>query len=83
MCLVCYREFFYWNDELNGEKTQEWNFWLCELAAVKFIEIGRCLYKNPRDDNKAYSAVVYILCQTEDEMYARLIASKSRGAQKF
>ena len=80
-----------WDDESNEGKTQKWNVWLNELVEVKFIEIDRCLYKNPSDDileyqlhgfaapsNKAYSAVVHILCGTENEIYARLITSKSR-----
>ena len=36
--------------------------------------------QTPAMSNKAYSAVVYILCRTENEIYARLIASKSRVA---
>ena len=53
--------------------------------------IDPCLYKTPSDvvleyqlhgfadaSNNAYSAVAYILCRTENQIYAKLIASKSR-----
>jgi hypothetical protein len=82
-----------WDDELHEEKKQKWNDWLDELCKTKSIEIDRCLYKNPNEEileyqlhgfadasNKAYSAVVYILCRTQNGIHTQLIASKSRVA---
>jgi hypothetical protein len=82
-----------WDDELREEKKQKWNDWLDELCKTKSIEIDRCLYKNPNEEileyqlhgfadasNKAYSAVVYILCRTQNGIHTRLIARKSRVA---
>ena len=82
-----------WDDELHDEKKQKLNAWLDELSATKYIEIDRCLFKSPTEgileyqfhgfadaSNKAYSAVVYVLCRTQNGSFARLIASKSRVA---
>ena len=80
-----------WDDSLPEAKREKWDAWLKELANVECIEIDRCLYQNPSENiveyqlhgfadasNKAYCAAVYLLCRTENGVYARIIASKSR-----
>ena len=80
-----------WDDELHEDQKHKLES-ICDQV-YGYIEIDRCLFKSLAEaileyqfngfadaNNKAYSAVVYVLCRTQNGSYARLIASKSRVA---
>lgn len=82
-----------WDDELEGESKGKIEEWVGDLSKMKGISIGRCVYENPKQrvlecqlhgfgdaSSKAYCAVVYLVCSTNEGIYAKLLASKSRVA---
>lgn len=82
-----------WDDELEGESKGKIEEWVGDLSKMKGISIGRCVYENPKQkvlecqlhgfgdaSSKAYCAVVYLVYATNEGIYAKLLASKSRVA---
>ena len=81
------------DDELEGESKGKIEEWVRDLSKMKGISIGRCVYESPNQrvlecqlhgfgdtSSKAYCAVVYLVYATNEGIYAKLLASKSRVA---
>ena len=82
-----------WDEELEGESKKKFSEWVADLSKIKGISIDRCVYENPKQrvlecqqngfgdaSTKAYCAVVYLIYVTNEGIYAKLLASKSRVA---
>ena len=82
-----------WDDPLPAEKVMKWNSWVRDLKSAKEVTIPRCYYEGMEgeilscslhgfgDASKiAYSAVIYLVCQTTMGTYVKLVASKTRIA---
>ncbi len=82
-----------WDDELPKDMLRKWEALLSDLDKVESIVIPRCIHENDEGDNvryslhgfgdassKAYCAVIYLVCETADRTYCRLICSKTRIA---
>ena len=81
-----------WDEELPAKKRDRWETLLRDAQAVKSVVVPRTLHV-PEGDKvkyslhgigdasmKAYSAVVYLVTETETGKYSRLICSKTRIA---
>ena len=80
-----------WDDPLPAEKVIRWNLWVRDLKSANEVTIPRCYYEEGKiiscslhgfgDASKiAYSAVIYLVCQTTVGTYVKLVASKTRIA---
>ena len=82
-----------WDEELEGESKKKFSEWVADLSKIGGISIDRCVYENPKQrvlecqlhgfgdaSTKAYCAVVYLVYVTNEGIYAKLLASKSRVA---
>ena len=82
-----------WDEPLPQELALKWQTWLKDLQQTGKIEIPRCYYEGVEGEilsyslhgfgdasKKAYSAVVYLVCQTTKGVYTRLLTSKTRVA---
>ena len=87
------RERVGWDDTLPAEKVMKWNAWVRDLKSAKEVTVPRRYYTGMEgeilicslhgfgDASKiAYSAVIYLVCQTTMGTYVKLVASKSRNA---
>ena len=82
-----------WDEELEGESKKKFSEWVADLSKIGGISIDRCVYENPQQrvlecqlhgfgdaSTKVYCAVVYLVYVTNEGIYAKLLASKSRVA---
>ena len=82
-----------WDDPLPQEKLSLWEEWVKDIEDVGRIEIPRCYTSAVKGEvlsyslhgfgdasSKAYSAVIYLVCQTSQGIYTKLVASKTRVA---
>ena len=81
-----------WDEDLDSESREEWERWERDLWETKVIVVPRCIHPHKTKEaiyslhgfgdasSKAYCAVVYLVCESEDGIYSRLICSKTRIA---
>eukprot|EP00112_Aurelia_sp_Birch-Aquarium-sp1_P020087 Seg509.12 transcript_id=Seg509.12/GoldUCD/mRNA.D3Y31 product="hypothetical protein" protein_id=Seg509.12/GoldUCD/D3Y31 len=81
-----------WDEELPAKKRERWETLLRDAQAVKSVTVPRTLHEPEGSkvkyslhgfgdaSTKAYSAVVYLVAETETGKYSRLICSKTRIA---
>ena len=81
-----------WDSELRGKYLKQWLGWVHDLEVVSQIMIPRCVYGNligkPKcslhgfgdASLKAYSAVVYYVCEFSGNYHVELLTSKTRVA---
>ena len=78
-----------WDIEIPDEMKRHWNAWLLDLKLIKEIIINRCLYGligNTQNctlhgfsdaSMKAYSAVIYFVCELNGCIHVKLLTSKT------
>ena len=82
-----------WDDPLPQEKLSLWEEWVKDIEDVGRIEVPRCYTSAVKGEvlsyslhgfgdasSKAYSAVIYLVYQTSQGIYTKLVASKTRVA---
>lgn len=81
-----------WDDELSDSQKERWKNWVRDLEIVREIVINRCLYRTIETklscslhgfadaSVKAYSAVIYFVCEVNGSFQIELLTSKTRVA---
>ena len=82
-----------WDEELPAEQRVKWDSWVKELQELGTITIPRCLYEGQEGEivkrslhgfcdasQKGYCAVIYLVCETQNGTFSRLICLKTRVA---
>ena len=82
-----------WDEELSEEQRVKRDLWIKELQEVGTITIPMCLYEDQKGEivkrslhgfcdasQKGYCAVIYLVCETQNGTFSRLICSKTRVA---
>ena len=82
-----------WDDQLLPDKLSRWEEWIQSLKQVRNIVTPRCTQKDIKGEivktslhgfgdasGKAYCAAIYIVYQTTEGVYSRLVCSKTRIA---
>ena len=82
-----------WDDELPTEKREKWDQWSKELHEIGKIVVPRCLYNRGTGkvmrctlhgfgdaSLKGYSAVIYLVYETESGTRSQLVCAKTRVA---
>ena len=70
-----------WDEDLDSESREEWERWERDLWETKAIVVPRCIHAHETKEaiyslhgfgdvsSKAYCAVVYLVCESEDGIY--------------
>ena len=82
-----------WDDTLPQEKVLVWQTWLEDLRETRTISFPRCVLEDRKGDvfsyqlhgfadasQKAYCAMVYLVCVTEQRTFTKLLSAKTRVA---
>ena len=82
-----------WDDPLPQEKLSTWQTWLEDLRDTGTISFPRCVIDSSKGESvsyqlhgfadaskKAYCAMVYLVCITEQGTYTKLLSAKTRVA---
>ena len=81
------------DDSVPEEKGEEWNEWINSLDEMRSISIARCVFSQNEGNisryelhgfgdasQKAYSAVIYLVYETKEGAYTKLLCAKTRVA---
>lgn len=82
-----------WDEPLSEAFRERWRKWLISLKEVRSVHLPRCIYDGISEkvvsyelhgfgdaSDRAYCAVVYLVCVTNSGRFVRLMASKARVA---
>ena len=82
-----------WDSPVNPEQVARWEKWIDELKIAKVSEAPRCILPRIKDQiirvslhgfgdasKKAYCAAVYLVVETTESIYSRILCSKNRIA---
>ena len=82
-----------WDERLPEAFQERWRKWVVSLKEVRSVHVPRCIYSGISEKvvsyelhgfgdagDRAYCAMVYLVCVTHSGRYARLVASKTRVA---
>ena len=82
-----------WDDQIPQDKATRWEEWLTDLKTVKTISVPRSIFEGSTGEvlsttldgfgdasKKAYCASIFLVCQTTEGVYTRLLCAKTRVA---
>ena len=82
-----------WDERLPEAFQERWRKWVVSLKEVRSVHVPRCIYSGINEkvvsyelhgfgdaSDRAYCAMVYLVCATHSGRYVRLMASKTRVA---
>ena len=82
-----------WDEPLPEVIQSKWKKWVVALKEAQSITVPRCIYSGTEEEvvcfevhgfgdasDRAYCAMVYLVCVTDSERYVRLMATKTRVA---
>ena len=82
-----------WDDPLPEDKCVRWETWLKDLKCNNTISVPRCVFDESKGkilscqlhgfadaSKKAYCAMVFLVCETTEGTYTRLLSAKTRVA---
>ena len=81
-----------WDEKISGEERKQWEAWVRQLKRIQQISIPRCVHSMKSESAKyclhrfadaslkAYCAVIYFVCESQEGVTVTLLASKTRVA---
>ena len=82
-----------WDDHIPQDKATRWEEWLRDLKTVRTISVPRSIFEGITGEvlsttlhgfgdasKKAYCASIFLVCQTTEGVYTRLLCAKTRVA---